>query len=211
MKKEIEFVIKREDAERLMLMLQEAHYQAAMKNSSISQSVFINAMTGSGNAVSSVAAALLSIGGKHAPITETRESLQMMLSDVDQFTSYWNHAVKLGGKINGLGNSFFKDRIDPAFSPVNDFLRQVHHDNDLGLTYVDSYAEIANTIIKNRRESDKDSSGELIKEEYVPLYPNAALITAAITEFLGGVPNFENWFFIAGRSRAFLEMSGKIK
>lgn len=205
-----EFKIKREDAERLMLMLQEAHYHAAMNNDNISKSVFINSFVGSGDAVHSVAAALLSTGKKHAPISETREHLQMMLHDTDNFVNFCNHLIKNKGKIPGVGNSFFKSDVDPSFVPVNDFFKQIHNENNLGMTYIDSYADIVNRVIKSRREKDQKEE-LLIPVEYKYLHPNAALITAAITEFLGGIPNFENWFFIAGRSRAFLEMSSKIE
>ncbi len=203
---EVKYEISSDDGKRLIYLLQDAHYQAGMNNQSLSLDVFQRALVGSGNATQAVAAGLLSIGVKHGPITETREMVQFMLKDHGQFTDYAHNVVRNDTYFPGLGNSFFKTGIDPAFQEVNDFYRQLHMENDLGKTYVDTYAEIINHVINHAR---LEKNADLIPQS-TELFPNAALITAGIAEFLGAKPNFENWFFISGRTRAWLEQSGDI-
>ncbi len=214
---EVKYEISSDDGKRLIYLLQDAHYQAGMNNQSLSLDVFQRALVGSGNATQAVAAGLLSTGVKHGPITDTREMVQFMLKDPDSFGNHAYSMIAGGCYFPGLGNSFFKDQIDPAFQEVNDFYRQLHMENDLGVTYVDTYARIVNNVVNHFRkeEYDKKEAGipeELIMEPFqsTELFPNAALITAGITEFLGAKPNFENWFFISGRTRAWLEQSGDI-
>jgi citrate synthase len=181
------------EAFKLMEELQEAHYKAALDNQNISKMAALTVFDGSDNPMNAIAAGLLSTGGIHGPLTETRELLRMYNQDKDFCIAYMTDMVKGGGKIPGLGNSFFKDKVDPAFSPALELYVQTC--NDLGEdSLVINFAKDANLAIEQAKGVNKN------------LYLNASAITAGITELLGGCKYIENWFFIAGRSRAWIEI-----
>ena len=181
------------EAFKLMEELQEAHYRAALDNQNISKMAALVVFDGSDNPMNAIAAGLLSTGGIHGPLTETRELLRMYSQDKDFCIAYMTDMVKGGGKIPGLGNSFYKDKVDPAFDGCVQMYVQTC--KDLGTEpLMVNFAKDANEAILTAKGIDKN------------LQINASLVTAAITELLGGCKYIENWFFVAGRSRAWIEI-----
>jgi hypothetical protein len=148
--------IPKEDGQRLVLMLQEAHYKAGLNEECLSTHVFLNAYLGSQSVTQSIAAALLSTGETHGPISATRESLQFMKQEKESFIKYTHTLAQRGGKILGLGNSFHKDKIDPVFQPCVDFYRQLHIDLGIGQSDMDEYAGISNTVLSQLKEKEVD-------------------------------------------------------
>lgn len=166
-----------------------AHQKAATNNSNISLAVTLNAFVGSGNPVGSVAAGLLSIGGTHGPITYARETLNefwVLHNNVafckESLLDGFYKEIQLSGLIPGLGNSFYKDQIAPEFQHTCAKLKEMGESKS-----IDEYTKAFNSFLQKE------------------LYPNAALITAAVANCIGMPTPMENWFFITGRSLAWLE------
>lgn len=155
-----------------------AHSKATVNTENLSKHVYANATFGSSNPMNGVAAALMSTGGPHAPVSYTRNALftspELGLAILDE----------QGAKLPGFGNNFFKHGTDPSFFKVWDMLEKTQERKTLD-------------IWQKRLE---DARGK-------HLYPNAAGITAAVAEHLKVVSPLENWFFIAGRSSAWLQIT----
>lgn len=192
MKKELS----RQQAFDLMEALIEAHYQAAINNANISKMAALNCFAGSDNPMVAIASGLLSTGGIHGPLTETRELLRMHSQDKKFCLAYMTDMVKGGGKIPGLGNSFFKDKIDPSFQPVYDLYSEA---------WSNVYAERPDSLLYSFNV-DANFAISLAKGTDASLYLNASAITAGVVELLGGCKYIENWFFVNGRSRAWIEI-----
>lgn len=161
-----------------------AHQRAATSNHNISLVCSLTAFSGSDNPVGAVAAGLLSIGGDHGPITKARMMLNIFkkaVNDRGHGDSFMEEALEVG-KIPGLGNSFHKNQIAPEFQHTYAKLKEMGE-----AEYLDSYVKSANSFLKKS------------------LYPNAALITAQVANVIGMPSPMENWFFITGRSLAWLE------
>ncbi len=186
------------DSQRLQYLLQEAHYHAALAKDNLSKVVFLQSFAGSQEPMHSVASGLLSTGAVHGPLTETRHMMAFMKVNQEAFFDTMVKRLSIGDKMPGLGNSFYKDGIDPAFNKVVDFYRQIHIQYELGTGDMDAYAGYINV-----------ARAKLFGPEKKQLHLNAAGITAGVCQLLGALPFFENWFFIAGRSRAWLEIIGK--
>jgi len=189
-----------QEAETLINALIEAHYDAAINNTNISKMVALSAFDGSDNVMQAVAAGLLSTGHKHGPLTETRALLSMYDNDPKEAAAYMRHLIQHGEKIPGLGNSFFKDRIDPSFKKVVDaynsfFVKDGYYLNDEGRPLFEFYVHAMEIINEVRPDAGK-----------INLFLNASAITAGICNFVGATKYFENWIFITGRSRAWIEI-----
>lgn len=183
-----------EGARQIIINLQEAHYNAGLNNPSISRQIFQEAYNGSGSVIQAVCAGLLSTGSKHAPLTETRELLQFFIQDNEAATKVIQTRIQNGYMIPGLGNSFFKDSVDPVFQEVVEEYRMLHLSIYQGPPVLDLFCDRVNEALSRH------------KDRPVQLYPNAAGITAAICELVGGDPFIENFFFISARSRAWLKI-----
>lgn len=79
-----------------------------------------------------------------------------------------------GGTVPGFGNSFWKEGIDPAFVPVWNMLPR-------------------------RRRDDLDHTTRLLHLAGKIVYPNAAIITAAVLAELNLGPEFGLVAFVLGR------------
>lgn len=180
--------------------LLKSHYDAAINNQNISKQSFQVALAGSGSPLQAVCAGLLSTGGIHAPVIETRDALRMFRGDREGWKAIARNQVEYNQKIPGLGNSFFRDCIDPAFMPAYNAYQELHGFlNGNSISLLDDYAYCCNQVIF--KSNDKD--------QY--LHPNAALITAAACELMEALPFIELWFFISARSRAWLEIISENK
>jgi citrate synthase len=90
--------------------------------------------------------------------------------------------IKVGLRVPGFGNSFFKDKIDPAFQPAFDLL-SIPTQNHL--------QQIAMAI--------GTAKG-------VSIFPNAASITAAVAWELGLPLGGEFLLFLLGRGASWITM-----
>jgi len=140
------------EQKRLLDALCWAHQEAAKVNRNVSTVTMMNAMMGSGRIENGIAAAILTLGHIHAPILAARGLYENGEKEVVQLM------IRRGQKIAGFGNSFYKTSIDPAFNDVM---------NILNVSFPKAIARI------------NELSGWMI-EAGKPLYPNAALITAAV-------------------------------
>ena len=176
--------------------LEQAHHDAAINNNNISKNVCLASYEGSNDPIKGVAAGLLSIGGKHGPLSETRHVFAMFKASQDNAIRMFDAEIRVGQKIPGVGNSFFKESIDPAFNDV--YIKYIELCNILSSkNYILEYSNAVSQSVSR------------FKGKEITLFPNAALITAGVAELLNLIPFFENWFFISGRSRAWLEIMGQ--
>lgn len=128
----------------LLELLGAAHYQAAKSNGNISSTVATLAYIGSGSMAQAISAAIMTTGELHAPIEDAYYNL---MEAGDEY-------LESLGIIQGFGNSFFKDRIDPAFQPVYDYIAEHYPHYILRIQHIQKVAQIEH------------------------LFPNAAIITA---------------------------------
>lgn len=154
----------------------DCHQQAALKNPNASSAAYQNALMGSGNVENGIASAILTLGKNHGPISEARVV----------FVEWSRHEfgiVNDGYKVPGFGNSFFRGRIDPSFEPLDTLLRC-------------DFSHLSNRI------------DELTKwmQAYKPLYPNAAMYTAAVCHAAKIKPGLESALFIMARIPAWINL-----
>lgn len=156
----------------------DAHDMAARNNQNASSAAAVNAFFGSGNLPNGIASAALTLGDAHGPIGPARFVYERF--DERALKS----AIESGMKIPGFGNSFFKDKIDPAWSRVNELIK--------------SDFESANARINQlhgwMKEAGKDA------------HPNAALYTAVVCSELGMIPGSESAIFILARTAAWTSL-----
>ena len=94
----------------------DAHDMAARNNQNASSVAAVNAFFGSAQLTNGIASAILTLGDAHGPIGPARYVYERF--DERALKS----AIGAGMKIPGFGNSFFKDRIDPAWSRVREII-----------------------------------------------------------------------------------------
>jgi len=156
----------------------DAHDMAARSNQNASSAAAMNAFFGSGNLTNGIASSILTLGDAHGPIGPARFVYERF--DERALKS----AIEAGMKIPGFGNSFFKDRIDPAWSRVR---------------------EIIETDFPNANERIKQLHAWM-KEAGKDVYPNAAIYTAVICSELVMSPGSESAIFILARTSAWTSM-----
>ena len=161
----------------LIDMLIDSHHSAAVKNiNSVSTATLLNAYHGSSNPIQAIAAALLTTGSIHAPLTDTRRALSnFRVSGVPV-----KHNIRGNGRFIGLGNSFYKDRIDPSFQDTYTEL----------VEYMNFY-QIPNFLMQYSQKCSELAGRRL--------FPNAAGITAAVCIAINADPLSEVSYFLQGR------------
>lgn len=182
-----------ERAQMLIETLLEAHYKAGKTNNSISREVAAMAFYGSGDPMGSCASALLTTGKAHGPLDECRDILMSFRRSKKETIDMLRQYCLMGKKLPGIGNSFFKDKVDPAFQEAYRDYRSLYLDAQNDQPLLDAYVFECNKMLSE------------FKEKPMQLPPNAAGITAAICDLLNRPRYEQNWFFIAGRSKAWLE------
>ena len=184
-------ILKQSVAEELLTKLSDAHARAAFENKgNVSTTAALIAYDGSRSIAQSIAAAILTIGGKHAPVIICRNLVAGWEAHNDQARMQLEGMIRSGSLIPGLGNSFFKDSIDPSFQDVYDsYVKLAGPDNA-----IDRIVSASNHILSE------------LKGKEVKLYPNAALITAAIAHHLNMPPFYEIQIFIESRMPVWLRM-----
>jgi citrate synthase len=154
---------------KLLKLCLEAHAESAMR-ANISTVLLQNAAQGSQDYAKAIAAALMGIGGVHAPLIDTWRVLQ---SNLDQIKP----AIEAGLKIPGWGNSFVKSEHDPIWKQFRDHLR----------TEFDAISETIEKITDALHALGRD------------VYPNPSCCTAATGIALKMPPHLLPWLFIQGR------------
>lgn len=178
-------------AQEILILLGDAHANAAEKNrGNISSTAVLIAFQGSGSVLQAVSSGILSTGSVHAPVETCRNLVAGFMADQNATRDYLEHLVKSNHKIPGLGNSFFKEGIDPSFQSVYEmYVKYAGPGNP-----VDRITHMSNFILSEHKGKE------------VQLYPNAALITAAICHLLQMPRYFEIQIFIESRLPVWLSM-----
>ena len=172
----IDFVRAEVTRQRLALLqaVFDAHDRAARNNQNASSGAAMNAFIGSGILANGIASAVMTLGHRHGPITEAR----LVYEEIDEW------ALKTGvenqARIAGFGNSFFKDRIDPAWNEVAEIIERQFPN--------------ANARIKQLRT--------WLSECGKNLFPNAAMYTAVACSELEMVHGSEAAIFVIARTAA---------
>lgn len=151
--------------------MHKAHDQSAMRDN-VSSVTVQNVSLGSGNYLNAICAAILSTGGKHAPIIPTIE----LLEGTGQ-TEAVERMLAIGAKVPGWGNSFVQDDIDPIWKGVDAKLKENHgpiHD-------------VMGTITR------------VLHANNVMIYPNPSAYTAACAIVLGIPKHAAPYLFVACR------------
>lgn len=160
--------------ETLLVALGSAHDASALRHN-ISHDALILATQGSGDYVHAVTAAMMTIGGAHAPVVATCYALQH--PDPSALVS---SCLEKGVKVPGWGNGFVKDGVDPLWREVDAMLREM----DVPLmAKVDAITDALHR------------AGKLI-------YPNPSCYTAAVAVTSGIQTEASPFLFISGRLAA---------
>lgn len=154
--------------ETLLNLCLDAHAKSAVRDN-ISTSVLQQVAAGSFDYGKSVAAAILTTGGMHAPLMDSYGVLMTDISQVEKAAEV--------SRIPGWGNSFEKGKPDPIWSPVETFLRE-------------HFTNISDKI---------DAVTQMLQGKGRDVYPNPSVMTAAVGMALQMPPQVLTWFFIAGR------------
>lgn len=162
--------------EFILSALFRGHIKAAVDNENASSSIFRAYKQIGKGTPECLAAAFLTTGGTHAPVTHARRILYApTMREVQMLLS-------MEKPIPGFGNSFYKDRIDPAFDEFVNLAQETPHYRKI--------IEVGNLI-----ESKSGSK----------LHPNAAAFTACMAEILGLKPRMEFALFAIPRMCAWLQ------
>lgn len=159
-----------ESVERLLDTLSACHQEAARSNSNASSAAIRHVAACGGSFDTAVASALLTLGFKHAPITAARRLIY------DETEEWVVERLEGGEKIPGWGNSFFNKGIDPAFKPLDRYLRSYRTTDRLDL--------VSETIFKVTGKT---------------LFPNAAAYSAVCAEIVNLPRGTESSLFISCR------------
>lgn len=170
--------LKAEEAGLLEALLR-AHHESSFRDNASSVAV-ANAASGSADVGKAVAAGILTLGGKHAPLEQTVEFLRLP-SPAGQVA----RMLESGAKIPGWGGTFQKDEPDPIWQGVDLLIRRLAP--ELSAKLVDVGAEIA-------------------RHGY-NLYPNPSAYTAAAALFLRMPAKLAIYLFIAGRLNAWAQIA----
>ena len=161
--------------ERLMGVLMRAHFVAATENNNVSSAVVKQVAAVGKTFPEAIAAALLTLGGVHAPVTQARHIL-FEAEDEDIRV-----LLQQGNKIPGYGNSFFKGAIDPAW-------------NEMDATLLQCYPAIYERLYR--------ISDIITQEKNVRIFPNAAAYTAIAAQLMEVAWHTEMALVIMGRMPA---------
>lgn len=164
-----------EHEHKLLTLCLDAHAQSALRQN-VSSVVFTQAAFGSGDYTKAVSAALMTLGGVHAPLMETWDFLEMGRS-VQGF-------IDANLKIPGWGNSFEKDHHDTVWIPFRDYLRE-------------HFKIVASNI---------DRVTTMLHGLGKHIFPNPSAFTAATGIALRMPPEILPWLFLNGRLNTWTAM-----
>lgn len=105
---------------RLVCKVLVAHRESAQRPN-VSSTILQACVQGSGRYINSICAAMLSLGGPHAPIPQTMQLLKMERIHIEgTVKAILNDKLK----VPGWGNSFVKLKPDPIWKEVDEHLKQ---------------------------------------------------------------------------------------
>lgn len=158
-------------SESLLACLNAAHEASALRRN-ISHEALILATVGSGNYIQAITAAMMTLGGTHAPLIET-----CLLMQVDHPEEWARQAVRHGTRVPGWGNGFVKDGPDPLWAEVDQMVRE----------------EAGPYMVK------VDAVTAVLHEAGKMIYPNPSCYTAVVALTLGLPPQASPYLFLAAR------------
>lgn len=130
------------------------HKLGALKNvNNASNQAVRNAAPCSLNLAQSLASGILALGGLHGAVTQARRVLFHQTP----------RNLNKGERVPGMGNSFYRDQIDPVWQGLAEFIEKNH-------------PEIWGKILAWQ---------EQLRKQGKTLYPNPAALTAAVAELVG--------------------------
>lgn len=153
------------DAElTLLALVVDAHATAAVNNAGNASNLAASIYGQTGSPVTaSIIAAMLTMGGAHAPAQQARQWLFRRLGDDESaWDSLAAQDVADGAQIPGYGNSFHKDDIDPALEPTAELL-------------MDAWPTAHKRIM---------AGFNALKAKGPGLFPNLAAYTGAVAEII---------------------------
>ena len=169
------------DQTKLFAALHAAHHRSAFR-ANVSSVVVAQSFEASGDLSKAIAAGILTLGRKHAPLEHTYEFLS--------FEEPWRQVpgiLKRGAKVPGWGGTFQKDQPDPIWQEVDDLLADTQP-----ATYI-KLSSVTTTLIEHSKT----------------LYPNPSAYTAA-SALVFGLPKELIWYlFIGGRLSAWSMIAQK--
>ena len=144
--------------EELISLLVQCHQSATIANNNASSVALGLAASTGASFWHSVAAAMMTFGDIHGPVTATRKAIYQTSPES------LRERIEDGEIIPGWGNSFFKHGLDPSWTRMDHLIRSEytgHHEE---------IERVGKAIFK--------SKGRI-------LYPNASAYTAVVAEIIG--------------------------
>jgi len=163
----------------LLNCLFEAHHYSSFRNNASSVTV-ANAASGSGELSKAIAAGLMTIGTKHAPLVQT----YAFLNEPDPGLRV-PEFLKVGWKVPGWGGTFQKDKPDPIWE-------------DVKLTLKRLYPALSQKL---------ESVTERLHQNGKLIYPNPSAYTASVALALALPAELAPYFFIAARLNAWSKIA----
>lgn len=160
-----------ENEAELFDLVREAHFHSCFRNNS-STNVLANTYEGSGSYSKALSAALLTLGGKHAPLEKIIGVLATPFGE-----SVAAHHIKEKSKMPGWGNSFIRGERDPVWLKVDNCLKE---------KFPEMYEKITK-ITKVLHDNGKE------------VYPNPGCYTAALILLLEVPSQIAEYIFIEAR------------
>ena len=144
--------------EELISLLALCHQSAVISNNNASSAALGLAASTGASFWHSVAAAMMTFGDKHGPITRTREAIYKTCGES------LRERIEAGEIIPGWGNAFFKQSLDPSWVRMDHLIRSKY------TGHYDEIERVGKAIFKGRG---------------LVLYPNASAYTAVVSEIIG--------------------------
>jgi citrate synthase len=165
--------------ESLLKLLFEAHRLSSFRPNISSVSV-VNAAIGSGSIAKAIAAAILTLGGKHAPLEQT-----YLFLSLEDPAAQVQALLARGEKVPGWGGSFQKDGVDPIWEPVR-------------LALAAQCAALSQKL---------DEVTAALHRQGKVIYPNPSAYTAAVALALEVPPSLSVYLFISARLDAWANIA----
>lgn len=167
------------DGERALWQAVERAHSACVWRDNTSSVAVLQAATGSGDYTKAVAAALMTLGGRHAPIEQSMGIL-VMADSVKAAHSF----LAAGLKVPGWGNSFIKGGPDKSWDEVDKLLAKHFERIHSKIVAVTTY----------------------LHERGKKVFPNPSIYTAALALILKVPAPMAPWLFVRARLDAWTEL-----
>jgi citrate synthase len=155
-----------------------AHHKSAFRENPSSVTI-ANAAAGSGDLSKSLAAAILTLGAKHAPLQLTAEFLSL-----PDPASMVPKILAANQKIPGWGGSFQKNGPDPIWSKLD-------------------------LLLPSESKTKLNSISRELLNRNLALYPNPSAYTASVALTIGLPPQLAPFLFIASRLSAWSQIAAR--